>query len=121
MCQLRRNRWCGPCHNYIRLLQATKSEDKLILIGIHTPDDDLSAVKEVLARYGADGPVCVDLPPEDPGTGFGSLSSWFGIKAVPSWFVIGPDGRIAGHALRLEEALRIARDALPTTKEEKGR
>jgi thiol-disulfide isomerase/thioredoxin len=110
-------RWCGPCHDYIRLLKAPKSEGKVVWLGVHTPDDDLGAVKEILARYGADGPVCVDLPPEKPGTGFGFLSSWFGVKAIPSWFVIGPDGRIAGHALRSEEAIQIARDALSAAKE----
>jgi thiol-disulfide isomerase/thioredoxin len=114
-------RWCGPCHNYIRFLKAPKSDDKIVLIGIHTPDDELDAVRETLAKYGADGPVCVDLPPKRPDTGFGFLSSWFGVQAIPSWFIIGPDGRIAGHSLRAEEAFRMAGDALPAAGKEKGR
>jgi hypothetical protein len=65
-----------------------------------------------MGRYEANGPVCVDVLPGSPGRGFGAFSSWFGVKAIPSWVVVGPDGKVAGHSMSPGEAFQIARKTL---------
>ncbi len=105
---------CGPCHNYIRFLGAAGEDADVIMIGVHVPEDDMDAVKELMAKYEADGPICVDVPADSPGQGFGSFSGWFGVKGIPSWCVVGPDGKVGGHSMTPHEAFQIARKSLAT-------
>ncbi len=105
---------CGPCHNYIRSLSAPKDDADIVVIGVHVPEDDLEAIEEIMGRHEADGLVCVDVLAGHPGQGFGAFSSWFGVKAIPSWVVVGPDGKVAGHSMSPGEAFQIARKALST-------
>jgi thiol-disulfide isomerase/thioredoxin len=106
------SRNCGPCHAYIRLLKAADADADLVVIGIHPPEIDTAAVRQLLARHQADGPVCIDVPPDRPGQALGDFSRWFHIHAIPCWFVIDPDGKLAGHSMTAEDAFRIARECL---------
>jgi len=103
---------CGPCHNYIRLLKAAADDARVVAVGIHVPEDDTGAIQNMMARYKADGVVCVDRLPEKPGQGFGAFSAWFGVKAIPSWVVVGPNGNVIGHSMSPNEAFQMARGSL---------
>jgi thiol-disulfide isomerase/thioredoxin len=103
---------CGPCHNHIARLQPPAEGGEIVLIGIHNPQTDIDEIKEIMAKYKADGPVCVDLPAERSGEGFGLLSSRFGVRGIPWWFVVGPDGKVVGHAMHPDRALQMVREAL---------
>jgi thiol-disulfide isomerase/thioredoxin len=103
---------CGPCHNHIARLQPPAERGEIVLIGLHNPQTDIDEIKEIMAKYKADGPVCVDLPAERPAEGFGLLSSQYGVRAIPWWFVVGPDGKVVGHAMYPDRAFQIAREAL---------
>jgi len=103
---------CGPCHNHIHLLQRSAEDADMVLIGVHTPQNTVDEITEIMAKYHADGPVCVDLPRERSGVGFGLLSSKFGVRAIPSWFVIGPEGKVVGHAMGPGRAFQMARESL---------
>ena len=102
---------CGPCRNHIRMMSSREPDDAVVVIGIHTPEDDMKAIREVLSNYNADGPICVDVPPERSGDGFGAISAWFGVKRIPYWCVVGPDGRVAGHGAELHEIMQLTRKA----------
>jgi thiol-disulfide isomerase/thioredoxin len=102
------SRNCGPCKSFMHLLKASKDRGDIVVIGVHAANSDTNAIKEILASFKADGPVCVDVPPESPGHGFGFLSSWFRISAIPAWIVVGPDGKVAAHSLRPNEAFQLA-------------
>lgn len=106
------SRQCGPCHEFIRLLKAADAKSDLVVIGVHLPDDDTEAVQRLMAKYEADGMVCVDASPDRPGQGFGQLGQWFRIQSIPLWFVIGPDGQVAGHSRRSDDAIQMARKTL---------
>lgn len=102
---------CGPCHNHIARLQRPAEGGEIVLIGIHTPQDSIDEIRKIMTKYKADGPVCVDLPAERPGEGFGLLSSQFGVWGIPWWFVVGPDGKVVGHAMHPDRAFQMAREA----------
>jgi thiol-disulfide isomerase/thioredoxin len=106
--------WCGPCRNHIRMMTAREKDDAIVVIGVHTPDDDMNAIKEVLSTYDADGPICVDVPPERSGEGFGALGAWFGVKGIPYWIVVGPGGKVVGHGSQPYEILQLADKASAT-------
>jgi thiol-disulfide isomerase/thioredoxin len=103
------SRNCGPCHSYLRLLKAADPDADLVVIGVHPPDNDVAAVRQLLARHQTDGPVCIDVPPERPGQGAADFTRWFQVQAIPCWRIIGPDGKLAGHSMRAEDAFQVAR------------
>ena len=105
--------WCGPCKNYMRMLRKSSPDDKFIVIGVHTPETDMEKIKEVMSEYKANGPVCVDIPSEQSEQSWGWISTHLAVKGIPSWVVIGPDGKIAGHANDTETVFKLVRDALP--------
>jgi len=103
---------CGPCHNHIHLLQRSAENADMVLIGVHTPQNTVDEITEIMAKHHADGPVCVDLPRERSGVGFGLLSSEFGVRGIPWWFVVGPNGKVVGHAMGPGTAVQMARESL---------
>ncbi len=107
--------WCGPCKNYMRTLKPGSPDDKFIVIGVHTPETDMEKIKEAMSKYNADGPVCVDVPPEQPGQSWGWISTHLAVKGIPCWIVIGPDGKIAGYANDTETLFKQVSDVLPKT------
>jgi hypothetical protein len=103
---------CGPCHTHIGLCHRAADGADIVLIGVHNPENDTDKVKEIMAKYKADGPVCVDLPAERPNEGFGLLGNRCGVRAIPAWFVVGPDGKVVGHAMHPGAVFQMAREAL---------
>lgn len=53
-------------------------------------------------------PICIDTPATKDGPGFGELYAAYGVDAIPHVFVIGADGRVAGHG-SLGKMLELAR------------
>lgn len=101
---------CGSCHNYMHLMKTGISRD-VVWIGVHMPREDLGAVREELAKYKADGAVCVDAATQS-GESPGWISSWYGIRAIPCWIVIGPDGKVAGHSFNPGKAHELIQQVL---------
>lgn len=99
--------WCGPCHNYMGMLNVRPEEDNVIVIGIHTPQEDLSEIKEDMDKYKADGPVCVDT-----GDSMGTIAGWYRAMRRPYWVTVGPDGKVVGHAGDPGQAFRYAAKSL---------
>jgi thiol-disulfide isomerase/thioredoxin len=106
--------WCGPCHNYMGLLSTRPQDDPIVVIGVHTPEDDLDGIKEDMDKYQADGPVYVDV-----GEGWGQLNDWYRVKRRPYWITIRPDGKVLGHFDNPRWALQAAQKSLPESGEEK--
>ena len=79
----------------------------VIVIGVHTPEEDLAAIEEDLDKYKADGPVCIDT-----GAGWGQISQWHHVRRLPYWVVIGPDGKVASHSSQPYEVFQVARKSL---------
>ena len=98
------------------MIKARKRDDKTVLIGVHTPESDMNVIKEVMSKYNADGPVCVDITSEQSGQGWGRISSWFALNGIPYWIVIGPKGTVAGHADNPGEAFTLANKVLSQDK-----
>lgn len=104
--------WCGSCHNYMGLLNPRADNENIVVIGVHTPEEDLSQIKADMDKYKATGPVCVEA-----GEGWGAISHWYHVKQRPYWVVIGPDGKVIGHSERPLEAFRAAAKSLPADTE----
>ena len=62
---------CGSCHNYMHLMKAS-GFGNVVWIGVHMPQEDLDAVREEMAKYKADGAVCVDTAAQSGGFPAGS-------------------------------------------------
>lgn len=106
--------WCGPCHNYMGTLSAKSEDENVVVIGIHTPEDDLGKIKADMEKYKADGPVCVDV-----GDSWGTISAWYRAKRRPYWIAIGPDGKVLGHSDNPGEAFQLARKATEAASQKK--
>ena len=100
----------------MEMIKARKQDDKIVLIGVHTPESDMNVIKEVMSKYNADGPVCVDIPVEQTGQSWGQISSWLAVNGIPYWIVIGPKGTVAGHADNPREAFTLANKILSQNK-----
>lgn len=100
---------CGPCRNHIALLRHPAEGSDIVLIGVHRSDSQTDEIKELMAKYNADGPVCVDVPSD---CGRGLFTGEFGVRAVPWWFVVGPDGKVVGYAMDPGSAFQLARDSI---------
>jgi len=103
---------CGPCHNHIAQLRRPAEGSDIVLLGIHWSDSQTDEIKELMAKYKADGPVCVDVPGDREEYVWGQLTGEFGVRAVPSWFVVGPDGKVVGYAMDPGRAFQLARDSI---------
>lgn len=106
--------WCGPCHNYMGTLKTTADDENIIVIGVHTPEEDLSKIKKDMDKYKADGPVCVDV-----GDNWGTISAWYRTKCRPYWVVIGPDGKVVGHTNNPDQAFQLAQKSIETVNQGK--
>ncbi|MCE5187525.1 MAG: redoxin domain-containing protein [Planctomycetaceae bacterium] len=95
--------WCGPCHNYMGVLSAKPETEDIVVIGIHTPEEDLTKIKADMDKYKADGPVFVDT-----GDRWGTISEWYHVQRRPYWVVIGRDGKVLGHADNPADAFQLA-------------
>jgi thiol-disulfide isomerase/thioredoxin len=80
--------WCGPCREEIpSLIQLqAKYKDRMQIIGMDVDDDDADAVREVVKSEGINYPVAL--------TSVQIRIAYGGIGALPTVFVINPEGRV---------------------------
>ncbi|HUJ08494.1 MAG TPA: TlpA disulfide reductase family protein [Verrucomicrobiae bacterium] len=81
--------WCGPCRkeipNFIQL-QRQYADKGFTMLGIALDEEGAAVVKPFVQQFGINYPVV--LGNSQVATAYG------GIQAVPTAFLIGPDGRI---------------------------
>ncbi len=80
--------WCGPCRAEIPSLVQLQNryKDRLQIIGMDVDDDDEDTVREVVKREGINYPVAL--------TALQVRLAYGGIGALPTVFVIDPEGRV---------------------------
>jgi len=80
--------WCGPCRAEIPSLieLQNKYKDRLQIIGMDIDDDDADTVREVVKSDGINYPVALTTAQVRVAYG--------GIGALPTVFVINPEGRV---------------------------
>jgi thiol-disulfide isomerase/thioredoxin len=105
--------WCGPCRNDIPLLNGLfqgSPKSGLVVIGVHTPVDELTDVKKVMKQYEMGYPIVTDIAaPEGPQQPMGMLMSQLKVNALPHAVVVNRDGIIAAHG-ELRDVLKTAHD-----------
>ena len=101
--------WCAPCHNYMGLLKKRGENDKIIVLGMHTPENDLEVIREDMEKYKADGPVCVEVPGKSGIKRTGIIAGSYKVRMRPYWVVVGPEGKVAGHSKKPQDAFSLAR------------
>jgi beta-lactamase regulating signal transducer with metallopeptidase domain len=90
---------CGPCLNelpFMAMWHDSPDKNGVVEIGIHRPTDDVAAVREKLAEFGAKYPVLIDSAAKVP-NGLGLMHDWFGISWWPHTALVDRDGRLGGH------------------------
>ena len=85
--------WCAPCRRsfpWLASMQKQWGDKGLVIVAINL-DKDRAAAERFLARYPATFPVAFDPA--------GKTAETFRVAAMPTSFVLGPDGEIrATHA-----------------------
>lgn len=106
--------WCGPCLAEIPNLEAAHEEfggDRLAVIGLSV-DETIDIFKAFLQKkLSAYSQGFLD------GDHYLAIREAYGIRAIPSIWLVGPDGKIVARDLRgkaLREAVREALDAKAT-------
>lgn len=96
--------WCGPCKRAMPSIQALHDQFKdqnVVVYGIQVMEDD----HEKAVKYMKDQGFTYGLL-----YGNDDLVSQYGLNGIPSFFVVGPDGKIlfeaTGATPKNEEALR---------------
>ncbi|MDB5910750.1 MAG: resA 1 [Massilia sp.] len=98
--------WCGPCiaefKHMERLHETYANDPRLVMIGVSVDDRPNEPSKYLLGRK---------LPWLQ---GFAGPSAWktFGIGAIPSVWLIGPDGKIIAKEIAAEDLDQTVKDAL---------
>lgn len=80
--------WCGPCRNALpnlKRLQAVYGSADFVVISI-SEDDDESAWRAFVGSHNMTWPQRLDSD--------GSIQSQFGVNALPTYVLIGRDGRV---------------------------
>lgn len=95
--------WCGPCRQsfpWLAALQARYRPEQLTVLAINL-DKHRTDADRFLARYPAPFPVVYD--PQ------GDTARRYGVKAMPSSYLLAPDGRVlhAHRGFTLEDAGRL--------------
>jgi cytochrome c biogenesis protein CcmG, thiol:disulfide interchange protein DsbE len=80
--------WCGPCRQEIPSLIQLQNhyKDRLQIIGMVVDDDDEDAIREVVKSEAINYPVALTTLPV--------RLAYDGITALPTVFVINPEGRV---------------------------
>ncbi|MFA9462209.1 TlpA family protein disulfide reductase [Thiohalorhabdus sp. Cl-TMA] len=97
--------WCGPCRQsfpWMNELHDRYSDDGLVIAAVNL-DESTADAKRFLREVPVDFPVVFN-----PG---GDLAEKYGVSAMPSSYLVGPDGRIVHRELgfRLGERERLER------------
>jgi peroxiredoxin len=97
--------WCEPCRDDLLQLQELHREHErtgIVVIGVHSAGTPMETVRNFLAEYKVDYPVCIDSEQTH------DLFRQFHVTTIPHVFVIGPDGKVVTHGL-LSDAIKSAR------------
>jgi thiol-disulfide isomerase/thioredoxin len=80
--------WCGPCRAEIPDLVdlQNKYKDRLQILGLVVDDDDQDAIKNFVSEFRINYPVAI--------ADYGIRMQYGGIPALPTSFVLDPEGRI---------------------------
>jgi cytochrome c biogenesis protein CcmG, thiol:disulfide interchange protein DsbE len=80
--------WCGPCREEIPSLIALQKlyKDRLQIVGMLTDDDDEAMLRKLIEAEGINYPVALATPE--------IRMEYGGIPALPTLFVINPEGRV---------------------------
>lgn len=94
--------WCGPCREELPMVEKLRTEfgDAVQFYGVN--DEDTSTVKKFVKDKNLHMPVLLDYKRE--------VHVRYGVRAIPTLLIIGPDGVIRQHFIgsRSEPALRQA-------------
>ena len=94
--------WCGPCRTELPLIEKLRAEfgDAVEFYGVN--DEDTSTVKKFVKEKDLHMPVLLDSRRE--------VHARYGVRAIPTLLIIGPDGVIRQHLIgsRPEPVLRKA-------------
>jgi thiol-disulfide isomerase/thioredoxin len=85
--------WCVPCRRsfpWLNQMHARYEQDGLVIIGVNV-DQESQEAAEFLNRYPAQFRIHYDSA--------GKLATEFGVRGMPSSFVIGRDGRLSAEHL----------------------
>jgi thiol-disulfide isomerase/thioredoxin len=80
--------WCGPCRNAlpnVKRLQAVYGGGDFVVVSV-SEDDDKSAWRTFVSSHGMTWPQRLDSD--------GTLQSKFGVRALPTYVLLGRDGRV---------------------------
>jgi thiol-disulfide isomerase/thioredoxin len=89
--------WCGPCRNDLpALAELHKKQGKdILIIGVHPPGSELSAIEKMMKEFELAYPICIDVAAPGGATAWGSLFHAYGVDRIPHSIVIDKQGRIA--------------------------
>jgi thiol-disulfide isomerase/thioredoxin len=92
--------WCGPCREEIPMLVALQDHyrDYLVIVGLSVDERPAEDVKAFATQFKVNYPIA--MAPRDLQEAFG------GVSAVPSTFVVDPEGRIVQRHLGILQARR---------------
>ncbi len=88
---------CGPCLGDIEGLNKIHERgqyEPVIVIGVHTPIDDISEVERVMARHKVKYPVCIDTNGASRTYFGGCTFEKYAVSAIPRPFLIDIKGKI---------------------------
>ena len=104
--------WCGPCLGEIPQLQAVHEafgkDDRFAILSLSVDEgiDEPKAFQEARKLPWAQGFLGVGIHGPQPGR--------FGVKAIPAFVLVGPDGKIVARGMRGEEIKKAVAKALGT-------
>ena len=90
--------WCPPCREEIPALIAlqTKYKDRLQIIGISEDDDAPEKVAQFAQQKGMNYPIVMATTD--------IITAWGGVPALPTSFVVDPQGRVMTKHMGLKDA-----------------
>lgn len=103
--------WCGPCRNdlpHMSELHKEREENGIIVIGIHTPSNEIEKINAVVKEHNLQYPTFIDSQAPANASSWGLLFSQYGVLGIPHAFVIDKNGKVAGNG-RLSKVLPVAR------------
>lgn len=90
--------WCGPCRNdlpTVSALHKARDANGLVVIGVHPPGSERTAIDKVIADFKMEYPICVDVPPPGRAAYWGAFFEKLGVDRLPHAVFVDRDGKIA--------------------------